>query len=216
MPKSSSLTCPSALTSTFEGFRSRWTTRLACAWATAASTSRNRRMRASTPSACVVAVAIDRLAVDVLEDEVRLAARRDAGVDQPGDVRVGQPREQAAFAPEPLLAARRAGAHQREVQQLDRGAALEAAVRALGQPDRAHAAVPDRRDQPIGADGVAGERHLLGRRDGALFEKALFEHGPALVEELLEVGRHVRLLARAGAPARRARSSSSRSSARSR
>ena len=33
-------------TSTFDGLRSRWTIRLACAWATADSTSRNRRMRA--------------------------------------------------------------------------------------------------------------------------------------------------------------------------
>ena len=165
MPKSSSLTWPSALTSTFEGLRSRCTTRLACACATAASTPRNRADARLDAERVLVAVAIDRLAVDVLEDEVGLAARRDAGVDQPRDVRVGQPREQAALALESLLAARRARAHQRQVEQLDRGAALEAPVRALGQPDGPHAALPDRRDQPIGADRCS--RRATSPRDGA-------------------------------------------------
>ncbi len=51
-----------------------------------------------------VAVAVDALAVDVLEHQVRLAVRRDAGVDQLRDVRVAQPGEDAALAPEALLA----------------------------------------------------------------------------------------------------------------
>ena len=52
----------------------------------------------------VVAEAIDVLAVDVLEHQVRLAGPRDAGVDQPGDVRVRQARQHRAFAAEPGLA----------------------------------------------------------------------------------------------------------------
>ena len=43
MPKSSSFTCPSFVTSTLDGLRSRCTTRFAWACATASSTSRNRR-----------------------------------------------------------------------------------------------------------------------------------------------------------------------------
>ncbi len=157
-------------------------------------------MRASTPSALVVAIAIDRLAVDVFQDEIRLTAGRDAGIDQPRDIRMVQPGEQAALALESLLAARRAGAHQREIQQLDRGTPLEAAVGALGEPDRAHAALTDRRNQSIGADDVAGEGHLLERRDAAVFEETLFEHGPAIVEELLEVGGHGRFVLTREAP----------------
>ena len=47
IPKSSSFTCPCFATSTFDGFRSRWTIRFACACATAASTWRNSCSRAS-------------------------------------------------------------------------------------------------------------------------------------------------------------------------
>ena len=47
MPKSSSLTSPAAVTSTFDGLRSRWMIRLACACATADCTSRTSRMRSS-------------------------------------------------------------------------------------------------------------------------------------------------------------------------
>ena len=52
MPKSSSFTRPSGVTSTLLGFRSRCSTRLLCACATAASTSRNSRIRASIEAAC--------------------------------------------------------------------------------------------------------------------------------------------------------------------
>ena len=52
----------------------------------------------------VVAVAIDVLAVDVLEHQVGLPGARHAGVDQPGDVRVRQPGEDRALAAEPRLA----------------------------------------------------------------------------------------------------------------
>ena len=67
---------------------------------------------------------------------------RDAGVDQVRDVRMRQPGEDGAFAPEPLFAG---AADQRDVEQLDGRAALEAAVAALGQPDAAHAALADQR-----------------------------------------------------------------------
>ena len=44
-------------------------------------------MRALDAERPIVAVLIDVAAVDVLEHEVRLAGGRDAGVDQPRDVR---------------------------------------------------------------------------------------------------------------------------------
>ena len=95
------------------------------------------------PSVVLVAVAVDGLTVDVLEDEIRLARRRHARIDEARDVRVRDPGEDVAFAPEPLLAG---AAHQRDVQQLDRRAPLEAAVAALGQPDAAHPALADESD----------------------------------------------------------------------
>ena len=134
MPKSSSLTCPSLLTSTLAGLMSRWTIRLACACATASSTSRKRRSRASIAERALVAVAVDGLPVDVLEDQIGLAGRRDAGVDEVRDARMAEAREDGAFAPEALFAG---AADQRDVQQLDRRAALEPAVAAFGEPDAA-------------------------------------------------------------------------------
>ena len=41
---------------------------------------------------------------DVLEHEIGLARRRHAGVEEMRDVRMREPREDVAFAPEPLLA----------------------------------------------------------------------------------------------------------------
>ena len=67
--------------------------------------------------------------------------------------------EKVAFAPEPLLAG---APHQRDVQQLDRRASLEAAVAALRQPDAAHPALADGRDQPVGADDLSLQRRRVG------------------------------------------------------
>ena len=104
-----------------------------------------------------VAVGVEVPALDELEHQVGLARVGHAGVDQPGDVRMGEPREDGAFAPEALFTA---AADQRGVQQLDRDLALEAAVAARGQPHAAHAAVADRRFQRVGADRDAGQRRF--------------------------------------------------------
>ena len=114
MPKSSSFTVPSVATSTFDGLMSRCTIRLACACATAASTSRNSSQTRVHVKPPAVTIVVDAFTLDELQDQVRLAGRRDAGVDQPRDVRVREPREDIAFAPEALLrrparSARRSG-----------------------------------------------------------------------------------------------------------
>ena len=100
------------------------------------------------------AVAVDALTVDVLDDEIRLARLRHPGIDEVGDVGMGQPGQEVAFAPEALLAGR---SHQRQVQQLDRRAPFEAAVAAFGQPDAAHPALADERNQPVGPEGLPGQ-----------------------------------------------------------
>ena len=165
MPKSSSLTLPSPSTRMFDGFRSRWMTSWPCAAATASSTCRNSSTRSRTPSERAVAPAVDVLALDQLEHEIRLAARGDAGVEQLGDAGLAQAREDRALAPEPLL---RVGVEQAAAQQLDGGVAFEAAVAAARAPDAAHAALADHLDQRPGADRIArrdaGRREARGRR----------------------------------------------------
>src|SRR5205814_2698571 len=51
-----------------------------------------------------IAIAVDPLSFDVLEDEVRLPGGRYAGVDQPSDVRLREAREDAAFTQKTFLA----------------------------------------------------------------------------------------------------------------
>src|SRR5262249_55450774 len=90
------------------------------------------------PEAAVPAIGVDRLALDVLEHEVGLAGCGHAGVEEPGDVGIGQTREDLALAAEPLLAR---AADEARVEQLDGGGALEAPVAAAREPDVAHASL---------------------------------------------------------------------------
>ena len=98
----------------------------------------------------------------------RAARRRDAGVDQVSDVGMGEAGQDAALAPEALLAARptRLG-----VEQLHRGQALEAAVAAPGEPHAAHAALPMSETQRVGADRLAGQRSRRRWEGHAAFEE---------------------------------------------
>ena len=84
----------------------------------------------------IVAVFIDTFAVHVLEHEIRLASGGNAGVDEMCNARMAEPRQDVALAAEPLLSG---AADERDVQQLDRRAPLEAPIAALGQPHAAGA-----------------------------------------------------------------------------
>src|SRR5262245_52962798 len=79
----------------------------------------------------LVAIPIDGLTVHMLENEVRLARCRDPRIDEASDVGMSELREKRAFAPEPLFAV---ASHQGDVQQLDRGAPLEASLAPFCEP----------------------------------------------------------------------------------
>ena len=79
--------------------------------------------------------------------------RVDAAVDQLRDVRVLQPRQQFAFAAELILHVRAVHA---ELDQLQRDALGELAVRAFGEPHAAHAAAAEFAHQAVGADELPG------------------------------------------------------------
>jgi hypothetical protein len=129
-------------------------------------------------------VAIDARALDVLEDEVWLPGLRDACVEKPRDVRVRQPREQRALTPEPLVTQ---PIPHGEVDELDRGLALEAAVAAARQPHRTHAAHPERPNERVAADGLPGHRRRLARNWRRL-EEVRGQDALMLGKELLERG----------------------------
>ena len=153
MPKSSSLGSPSAVTRMLPGFRSRWTTRCWWAYCTAAQISRKRRSRSRTGERALAAILEQRLALDVLHDEVRLAlprsCRRRAGArcsDDRGRRRSGA-RSGSAAGPASLGQAR--------PHELDRDALLELVVGAARQVDDAHAAAADLGEERVGADALA-------------------------------------------------------------
>ena len=103
----------------------------------------------------VVAPAVDGLAAHQFQHQVGLAAIAVAGhpgVEQARDVRVFQPRQDAAFAFEALAGL---GAVQAPVHQLDGGLAVVAAVAAPRQPDAGHAAFTQRRLDGPRAHAVA-------------------------------------------------------------
>ena len=108
-----------------------------------------------------VAIAVDRLTLDVFEDEVGHALLGRPAVEQPrhvGMVEGGQDLPLAAEAGEQL--GRLGG-----VGDLDRHPPLELIVVAHGQEDTAHAPLPQLADDPIGARaGAHGRRRAQHRR----------------------------------------------------
>ena len=119
---------------------------------TAAQTSRKRRRRSGIGSARRVAVFDERLALDVLEHEVRRAVRRGPAVEQAGDVGMLERGRDLPLAPEALQRelARHAGP-----DELDGDLLLELVVGAAGEVDHAHAALPELGEELVGADAIA-------------------------------------------------------------
>ena len=76
-----------------------------------------------------IAIERDRLASDILEREIRLAVVGEAGVVEPGDVRVGERRQDLALAGEAFDERLPRGG---EDWQLERDLALEQSIGALG------------------------------------------------------------------------------------
>jgi len=112
-----------------------------------------------------------------------------ARVDQARDVRISQPPEDDAFAPEPLLAA---PADERCVQQLDRHLPFIAAVAAPAEPHAAHAAVTDAREQRVGADRDAAERGIV-LRDRRRVQESFSAQLAMLGKHRGEIGGHLRI-----------------------
>src|SRR5208337_2725384 len=97
-----------------------------------------------------VAVLLNVLALDILEDQIGLTRRRNAGVHQFGDMRMRQVAQDTTLALESLLADVTEG----DAQKLNRHLALETTVVALGQPDDSHPPLTDLREQRVWADGL--------------------------------------------------------------
>ena len=107
------------------------------------------------------------LARDVLEDEIRLTARRDAGIDQVRDIRMTQFCQHRAFSHEALFGRL---AHQGCIEQLYRNATLVPAIAPVREPDGAHAAMAEYGLERVRAELLAGEPHAV-ESNGGRFEQ---------------------------------------------
>ncbi len=161
MPKSRSLTSPSCVTSTFDGFRSRCTTRFRCAAATASQQSCRRPQPLVDREIAGPAVVGDRLAFDELHDEVRPPVLGRAAVEKPRDVRMLEPREDPPLAREALEDLVRGHAR---AQELDGDALLEEAVGPLGEQHLAHPAAAEAPEHAVRADALGRRRLRLRSR----------------------------------------------------
>ena len=156
MPKSSRRTWPSGVTRMLAGFRSRCTTSRACAKATASATCSSSRDARAQIERAPPAVGVD-----------RLRRRRTPAPGTGGRGRRRRRRTAARCAGVRALArmsrsrAKRCGqaaAPRPACGSFSATWRSSSAVGALGQPDRAHAAVAELADQPVGADHGAGNR----------------------------------------------------------
>src|SRR5690606_37793853 len=95
----------------------------------------------------------DRLALDVLHDEVRRLIASDAGIEQPRDALVLEAREHALLLPE---AGEADGVAEGAAYHLDRDRVAQ--VFPHGAVDRPHPTAADHLEDPVGADHAAGER----------------------------------------------------------
>ncbi len=100
----------------------------------------------------------DRHAFDELHGEVRDAVVAGAAVEQPGDVRMLEPRQDLTFVAEAL---EELGRPRREGRHLEGDALGERAVVALGLEHHAHSAAADLADHPVGPEACAGGLRLV-------------------------------------------------------
>src|SRR5215469_2065703 len=102
----------------------------------------------------LLAILVDGKAVDIFENEIGLAMRCNARIQQFGNMRMAQPAENAALALKALFGCR---AGQRDIHKLDRSLSFESPIAALGEPHRSHAPLADLRHQGVGADSLSGK-----------------------------------------------------------
>ena len=161
-PKSMTLGTPRpsmTVTRMLAGLRSRWTTPFWWACCTAWQTEANSSRRLADAQPGLVAEAGQRQAVDQFHDEERPAIRRQAAVEDAGDVGVVHEGQGLPLLLEALH--HRLGVHA-GLDELQRHLALDR-LGLFGDPDLAHAALADLLDQRVAArDDRAGRRRPGG------------------------------------------------------
>lgn len=95
---------------------------------------------------------VERLPIDHLHHEIRLAVFCDAAVEQVGNVRVIQRRQNLPFGEEAVPGV---GRREADGEELQGDPLVELSVGTMSQKDASHASVPQLVDQLVGADAPA-------------------------------------------------------------
>ena len=132
-----------------------------------------------------IAIRIDRLALDVLEHEVRLRLVDDPGVDEARDIGMIQPAEHSPLAAEALFPG---SAEPVCVEKFDRDRTLESSVGPARSPDAAHTAPTDLGFDDVGADSAPDEGRA-GCGQCAIGQELGISFAPARCERTLNLGR---------------------------
>ncbi len=138
----------------------------------------------------LVGIQVDRHALDVLHHEVRQPFGRGPAVEEPGDVRMTERREDLALVPEPPDDQR--GVHA-AADHLERDAMLELVVGTARQVDGAHAAAAETPFDRIRTERAAEVRVVVSGAVGWLGDVEPRQHGAVDEPAGAGVGRQQRL-----------------------
>ena len=131
----------------------------------------------------------------MLQHEVGLTERREARIDQMGDVRVAETGEDVPFALETLGSG---AADETHVQQLDGDLSFESAVAAPCQPDAAGSSVADLRNERVGSERLAGEGRQREAGGRPFCEESLPLQQVAFLEQCGQLRRQRRVVGSKG------------------
>src|ERR1700730_975847 len=128
--------------------------------------------------------------VDIFENEIGLARRRNSGIDKLRNVRMRKPAQNTPLTFESCLTA---SAHQCYVQELNCYLAFETSIAALREPHASHTALPDRRQKRVRIDGFARTCRRAGRKRWPLLKEPFLRQRLVLLEKGLKLVRKSRI-----------------------
>ena len=139
----------------------------------------------------LIAVSVDGFAINVLQDEKRLARSGHSRIDEFRDVWMCETAQNSTFAFESLGAA---SPHQGDIQHFYRDAPLKPTVVSLGEPNGAHSAMANLRDQGIDAKNLPSQALPSRKLRRFLLKKSFFIERTVLIEQPLQLRGNSRIL----------------------
>src|SRR6266704_1847905 len=130
------------------------------------------------------AIAVNVVALNVLQYKKRLPVYRHSRVNEFGDVGMLQPAQNAPFALEPLFATL---PHQRDIENLHRYAPFKSSVVSFRQPDGAHSPVADLRYQGVNTQSLACQARPARQFQSARLQKTFLRQQAVLAKQYFKL-----------------------------